>query len=420
MTRRRTAWLWPTLLALPFLLSLGCPSDDDDPLPPPDPVDVLLQNGGGTGGGVHSGTVTVVVFDEQDDTRVQDAEVLLDDGSGYVQQTTDATGTTVFTGVAAGTFDLTIAKTGFVNLSIFGVEASLLVMPLASARVQVDGTISGGSASGTVFAITFQALESRLFDTPKPLYGEIVKQPTGADPTYTVMFDKGQTDTLTFTEADGTTGEIVNRKTLVVGPYTTDQAGVNVIFTGTTGLHEITGTISDVNTATQTVGAYFKDGNIWYSSFNVSGAGASRTYSMKLPPNRTCRIRVLADVGLTIDPAAPTTEGREFDVTTGAADNATVPTVDLDLDMVTRTGSFSNYGASTGVAMFLRYGNLATVTGAPAAVGYQLRLPRNRGAQIAVVGVTAALVMERGIEQAFGPFSGSGVQDFDLVAGSPL
>jgi hypothetical protein len=53
-------------------------------------------------------------------------------------------------------------------------------------------------------------------------------------------------------------------------------------------------------------------------------------------------------------------------------------------------------------------------------MGYSVRLPRDHAAQIAVMGVTAALVMERGLEQAFGPYSGNGILDFDLVSGTPL
>jgi hypothetical protein len=273
--------------------------------------------------------------------------------------------------------------------------------------------------SGTTYAIRFATLESGIFGGTDPLYGEIVKAPTGADSTYTVMFDKGQTDALTFTETDNATGEIVNRKTLVVGPYTVDQAGVNVTFDGTTGLHEITGNLSNINVATPVVGVFFRDGNTWYNAYNVAGAGVSRTYDMKLPPNRTCLVRVLSDTAV-IDPESPAVEGQEFSVVTGAADNATATTVNLAYDMVTMTGSFSNYGASSAVALFLRYGNLITQTFALPAVGYTLRVPTNQATQIAVAGFTAGLVLERGLEQAYGPFAGSGVQDFDLVAASPL
>ncbi|MHC4779259.1 MAG: hypothetical protein ACYTFG_11850 [Planctomycetota bacterium] len=410
------------VIASVLLVLAGCPADKDDPPPPPDPVNVLLENGGGTGGDTHNGEVTVVVFDEQDDTRIQDATVMLDDGSGYVQQTTDATGTTVFTGVTVGTFVVTIAKTGFVNLSIFGVEASLLVMPLASARIQVDGTVLGGSASGTTYGISFATLEPGIFGSTDPLYGEIIKLPTGGDSTYTLMLDKGQTDTVTFTETDNSTGEIVNRKTLAVGPYAVDQTGVNVTFDGTTGLHEITGNLSNINVLTSTVGVYYKDGNTWYSAYNVSGSGVSRTYTMKLPPNQTCLVRLLADSGI-IDPDSPTSEGQEFSVVTGPADNSTATTVNLAYDMVTMTGSFTNYGTSALMIQYLRYGNLTTVNYSLPAVGYTLRMPTNLAAQIAVVGVSGTipnLVVQRALEQSYGPFSGSGVQDFDLAAASPL
>jgi hypothetical protein len=380
-------------------------------------VVVLIQNGGGTSGGAHAGTVTVVVFDEQDDSRIADATVILDDGTSTTDQNTDTLGVTVFTGVALGTYNIHVVKAGFGNISLYGLEAPLVVLPLGSPRLRVQGSVLGGSASGTTYNVEFATLEDSPLAgaTPDPEYGEVITYPTGGNPAYEVEIDKGQTDTLTFTETDNSTGRIINRKTLVIGPYTADQTGVNVTFDNTTGLHEITGTISNLNTnimgATFTVA--YRDGKKFYEAFGVTGAGGSRTYSLQLPPNRAVMLQLLTYVG-PVDVTSPPEEAQEFPATTGAPDNTPV-TVNLSYDMVTVQGNFSNDGGAFLYVMAPKYGNLQPLTVGLVMMGYSMRVPTNVATQNAVSTYTGMLTgMTRGAELAFGPFSGDTTNDLDL------
>jgi|GEM_PF-2600581 len=397
----------------------ACAKEEDDP-PPPDPVVVLVENGGGTGGGAQNGTVTVVAFDEQDDARIEGATVLLDDGTVH-EETTDANGEAVFSGVAPGTFDVTLVKSGYVNLSLFGFEASLVVMPLASPRIEVSGTVVNVSSTSNDFDVAFLTRTPNPFENDEPTYGEVIKQPTGSDLTYEVEIDKNRSDTLLFTETRPD-GRIVNRKTLDIGPCTSDQTGVNLTFDGTTGLHEISGTISSLQQFLTTgVSVTYEDPGtgIEYENWDINGSGTTRTYTMQLPPDRTLDLFVdVNTVGMGSLGIAQ--EMQRFTVTTGGADNGTPADVDLPLDMVDISGTFSNEGAATYFIMAMRFqGRDCAVLGTPGG-GYSLRMPRGVGARIAVLGPDGSDVLQKALAEAFGPFaSDNGTYDFDLAGAAP-
>ncbi|MHC4780843.1 MAG: hypothetical protein ACYTFG_19910, partial [Planctomycetota bacterium] len=382
MTRRFSLAIL-TLALLPALVFVpGCSSKDDDD--PPIVVDVIadrIANGGGPLGGAHAGTVTIVVFDEQDGSRIADVTVILDDGTSSTTDTTDTNGVVTFTGVATGPYDATMAKTGFEVLSVFGFQAATLVMPLASPRIRVDGTVIGWSSTTPAFSIEFGTLEEDLFNAwnESPLYGEVIKLPTSGDPTYTVQIYKNKVDTLTFTERDpANNNKIVNRKILPIGPYTADQTGVDVTFDGTTGLHEITGNILNLQnfvTASVDVSFYDHAARRRYQNYDVQGTGQSRTYSVQLPPNRVLTLVLTARIFGHAALGVPQ-EVQTFTVTTGAADNATPANVDLPFDLVSITGDFNNPGTVTGVIMALRYLGQNTGWIAGTATNYSIRVPR--------------------------------------------
>lgn len=412
------------LLALLLILAPGCSKNDDDPSPAPgDPVADLVQGGGGTGGGLHGGTVTVVVFDDQDGTRILGATVVLVSGGTPVTQSTDASGTAVFTGVASGPYSVTLAKTSYENMSVFGFEAALVVLPLESSRLRVEGTVIGGSGSGTTYGIAFSTFEEDIFNAwnEPPLFGEVEKLPTGGDPTYRIRIDKGQTDTLVFTETDNTSGRIVNRKTLALGPFTADQTGVNVTFDGTTGLHEISGTILNLQNFVTTgvqVTYYDTAARRRWLQYDVNGSGMSRTYSMQLPPNRTLDLVLTATIAGQGFLGLPQ-EAQVFTVATGAADNTTPTTVDLPFDLVSVTGSFTNYGSCTYIVLGMRFaGQNTALAGLPAA-NYSLRVPRTQAGRLVLAGFDGSNVLQKALEDSFGPYSTSGIRNFDLAAAAP-
>jgi len=228
-------------------------------------------------------------------------------------------------------------------------------------------------------------------------------------------------DTPVFTETTPQM-EIVNRKSIVVGPHTADQTAVNVQFDGTTGLHEITGTLAGLSMFATTVRVVCRDraNKRTYVSFDVTGSGVSRSYSMKIPANLAVLLELESYLfGSIPGPMTKPSESQTFTVTAGAPDNATVPTVDLTYNMATVTGTFSNYGASTAFPLIMRFGDVDVVGFGTTMLGYSVRVPTGVTGRIGVQGQTAGGLMERGMEMGFGPFNVNSILNFDLASASP-
>ena len=411
MKRCLPALVGASLAAVLLVAAAGCSRNDNGPIPYPGPVETLISGGGGTGGGEQAGAVTIVAIDEQDRwTRVAGATAFVNDGVSIPSKVTDASGTAVFDNVPAGAYSVTVVKAGFVNSTWFGLRAAIVVVPLESRRVRVSGTVLGGSGSGHTYTIEFSTIEHDPFSGDAPKVGEVTDTPTTGDMTWEVEIDKGQTDTLVFTERNNANNKIVNRKTLVIGPYTADQTGVNVTFDGTTGLHEITGTISGLPTVSGTVTVTFRDVRKTTSATSVTGSGTTRTYSMQLPPGRTCNLIVACTFPV---------QAQEFAVGTGAADNSPAATVDLALSMATVTGSLSNYGAATVFQMTLLFGEAVVTVNGLTSLGYTLTVPVGCPARLRIACYTGGGVLERGLETDVGPFSINTTRNFDLAGSAP-
>jgi hypothetical protein len=404
----------------------GCKNDDGDPPPVYDPLGDLKNNGGGTTGGAHSGEVSVLLFDDVTDNPVSGGWVVLEDSAAVYQLQTDATGRADFSGIAAGAYTVTAVETGYVNFTLVGIHARYVAIGMEKRqRITVSGTVNNGSASGTTYAVTFATQEQSLFDPDQPMYGTVTKLPTGGDTTYSLDLDADRTETVIFTETDNGTGRILNRKVRVLGPYTTNQSNVDVDFDGTTGLHEMSGTVSNLPSGVTALTVTCTHQGTTAVSYSAASSGPNAwDYSIQVPPDVPA-LQAVVRVWVLNPTTVPPNEAQAYTLSSGSADNATPAVQDLALAMVTVSGSFQNYASIiNGVFFVLRYGGFETLQITASGLGYTLRIPTGQAADATVFEFTGSLplslVIERYIHSAFGPYTAdaSGV-NFDFAGAAP-
>ncbi len=402
------------MLSFAVLIS-SCSKKDNDDNPPVDPLTNLINHDGGIGGGPQTGEITVAVFDDITKQPIVSAWVLVDHGA-VVQGQTDSSGRASFSGLTTGMLDITIAASGYANLSLIGISSRYIAMPMERRRrLSVQGIINASAPSGTTCSVDFLAQNKDLMGGSEPKYGSVVQSPTGFPPAYEVLFDAGATDSLVFTETDGN-GKIVNRKLLPIGPFTSDQTGVNVTFDATTGLCNMAGTITGLSSGLifgVDVRAWIGDDS--YDAYSVTGSGTTRTYLLQVPPSASMSLVVQSYTSI-LGMGFPQ-EAQEFAASSGSPDNASPVQADLQLDMAQISGSFLNYGGSTGAAVVLKYGRCQTLVPNFPASGYTLRVPKNLTAQAAVgafTGTYPAIVLDWFIETTYGPYSADSVRNFDF------
>jgi hypothetical protein len=396
----------------------GC-SDDDDKVVL-DPIENLIAHDGGSTGGVHLGEVTVVAFDKITHEPIAAALVSVDDSSASLHQLdTGDDGKALFSGLQPVPLTVTIVKDGYANLTIVGISAKIMAFPLnRRRRLQLQGTVNGAAGAGTTLTLEFETTLESAFSGTSYKYGTVEQGPTGATPTYIVHFDQGAQDTLVFTETDNVTGRILNIQRLPIGPYTADQAGLDITFDGTTGMHEVSGTISNLPGDVSGVALDCYQGDDVYAAYRFTGTGSTRTYYVQVPPDSSFEAVVLVD--RTGNFTGTPQEGQEFTLSSLGPDNITPTQVNLALDMVTLSGSFLNYGGSIAATVVLKYGRVEAAVSALPSAGYSIRLPRDlyaRGAAGTYVGVTFTL--DRAKEFDAGPFDADATLDIDFNQATP-
>ncbi|MDP6424917.1 MAG: carboxypeptidase-like regulatory domain-containing protein, partial [Planctomycetota bacterium] len=131
-------------------------------------------------GSVGTGTLTVVAYDDATLQAISGAKVLIEPGMpvkpsvGRMIATTNGSGTATFTGLTAGSYSITLIKTGYHLASVLDTPAgfaSLPLRPLTGATAKLSGTAlflpSGGSVARVGCSLIDEASQDSFVQTTR-------------------------------------------------------------------------------------------------------------------------------------------------------------------------------------------------------------------------------------------------------------